>query len=330
MNPVTSFAAEPRQAGLSPSFALQLSRRGGKMTTFAIPSGDKLSINRLRLAEFLRSRRDRLQPADFGLPSFRRRRTRGLRRDDVAELAGISVTYYTWIEQARELNLSREVVESIAGALRFNGAERKYISTLAGLPASDELNFGDKLHPAVAHILQDSSACALVRDQWFNVVAASALAREVFSIGQDPHSKNIIWRLCFDSNFSSIWTDHKKELQLCIGMFRQSLANDPESSAGNRLLQELNDHPGFAGLWNACDVELQPSPQDYFREEPWEVQHPKVGLIRFHRISMSVPCSNQSVLKMISPADDMTRKKFQHLSSRHPDFVEARASIKIA
>jgi len=272
------------------------------------------NINRIRLAEFLRSRRERLQPVDFGLPVFRRRRTTGLRRDDVAALADISLTYYTWIEQARELNLSRGVVDSIAGALRFNSAERKYIATLAGLPANDDPDFGDKLHPTVAHILGDSSACVLVRDQWFNVVDASPLARVVFSIGTNLLRNNVIWRLCFDTNFSAIWTEHKRELELYVGMFRQSLAIDPGSNAGNHLLQELNNHPDFATLWNACDVELQPSPEDYFRDQPWELRHPDLGLIRFYRISMALPGSKHA-LTVFSPADEITSKTFEQVSS---------------
>ena len=272
------------------------------------------SINRIRLAEFLRSRRERLQPVDLGLPTFRRRRTSGLRRDDVAALADISLTYYTWIEQARELNLSREIVDCIAAALRLNGAERKYVATLAGVPADDDPNFSDKIHPTVAHILGDLSACALVRDQWFDIVDASPLAREVFSIGTDPLRDNVIWRLCFDSSFSSIWTEHERELKLYVGMFRQSLATDPESITGNRLLQELNNHPDFATLWNACSVELQPSPEDYFREQPWELRHPQHGPIRFYRIGVALPFSKH-VLTMFSPADDNTGRQFARLSS---------------
>jgi len=272
------------------------------------------STNRIRLAEFLRSRRERLQPMDFGLPTFRRSRARGLRRDDVAALADISLTYYTWIEQARELNLSRGVVDSIAGALRFNSAERKYVATLAGVPANDDPDFGEELHPTVAHILGESSACALVRDHWFNVVDASQLAREVFSIGREPFRDNVIWRLCFDSSFSAIWTEHERELKLYVGMFRQSLANEPESTEGNRLLRELSNHPNFETLWNACDVELQPSPEDYFRDQPWGLQHPDVGLIHFYRISMALPGSKR-VLTMFSPADEISSKKFEQLSS---------------
>jgi len=276
------------------------------------PPVNKSSINRIRLAEFLRNRRERLQPADFGLPTARRRRTPGLRRDDVAELAGISLAYYTWIEQGRELNLSREVLDSITGALRLNIAERNYVATLAGLPSNDEIDFGYKLHPTVLHMLQDSSMCAYVRDPWFNVLDASPLARKVLSMSQGG---NVLRRLCFDRSYGSMWSDHKHWLRLLIGQFRQSLANDPESSAGNRVLQELSSHPDFASLWNTCDVQLQPSPEDFFREEPLEMQHPDVGLLQFHVIAVALPNCNQCALVMFSPSNDITSKKFQQLSS---------------
>ena len=279
---------------------------------------NKSSINRIRLAEFLRNRRERLQPVDFGLPTPRRRRTPGLRRDDVAELAGISLAYYTWMEQGRELNLSREVLDSITAALRLNIAERNYVATLAGLPANDEADFGYKLHPTVQHILQNSSMCAYVSDPWFNVLAANPLAQKVFLMGQEPG--NVMRRLCLDSSFSSMWSDYKHWLRLLIGLFRQSLANDPESSAGNRVLQELSSHPDFASLWNTCDVQLQPSPEDFFRKEPLEMQHPDVGLLQFHVIAVALPNCNQCALVMFSPSNDITSKKFKQLSLNNSHF----------
>jgi len=158
------YIVESPQRGISPrSYAYAGRLRHRTSACQGDVAVNNSSINRIRLAEFLRSRRERLQPVGFGLPVFRRRRTNGLRRDDVAALADISLTYYTWIEQARELNLSREVVNNIAGALRFNSAERKYIATLAGVPANDDSDFGEKLHPTVAHILEGSSACARPR-----------------------------------------------------------------------------------------------------------------------------------------------------------------------
>ena len=91
------------------------------------------SGSRGELADLLRSRRDRLTPADMGLPAGTRRRTAGLRREEVAQLAGVSTTYYTFLEQGRDVRPSRQVVTALASALRLSSAERAHLFQLAGI-----------------------------------------------------------------------------------------------------------------------------------------------------------------------------------------------------
>ena len=88
---------------------------------------------RSELADLLRTRRNRLTPADVGLPAGSRRRTAGLRREEVAQLAGVSATYYTFLEQGRDVRPSRQVVAALAGALRLSSAERAHLFQLAGI-----------------------------------------------------------------------------------------------------------------------------------------------------------------------------------------------------
>jgi transcriptional regulator with XRE-family HTH domain len=277
-------------------------------------------INRVRLAEFVRSRRERLQPEDLGLPVLKRQRTPGLRRDDVAELAGISLAYYTWIEQARDLRLSRTVLDDLAKALRLNEAERQYILTLAGFEAAEGVSVEEeqKLHPTVAHILgEHSTTCAILCDAWFNVVAASPLGREVLFVTTESWpEQNLIWQLCHNRDHASIWKDWQSELRLIVGMFRQSLAKRPHSVAGNRVLEKLSEHPFFASLWTKYDVQLKPSPEEYFREEPWELRNHAVGQLRVHRLGVCLPTQNQRMLTIFSPSDAETMRKFAHLTLR--------------
>src|SRR5581483_834351 len=96
------------------------------------------SPSRGELAELLRTRRDRLTPADVGLPAGTRRRTAGLRREEVAQLAGMSTTYYTFLEQGRDVRPSRQVVTALASALRLSSAERAYLFQLAGIALAAE------------------------------------------------------------------------------------------------------------------------------------------------------------------------------------------------
>src|SRR6266700_6711821 len=107
--------------------------------------------SRSELAELLRTRRDRLTPADVGLPAGSRRRTAGLRREEVAQLAGVSATYYTFLEQGRDVRPSRQVLAALAGALRLSGAERAHLFQLAGASApADDGDRVEALNPALS------------------------------------------------------------------------------------------------------------------------------------------------------------------------------------
>jgi transcriptional regulator with XRE-family HTH domain len=101
------------------------------------------STNRAWLGEFLRSRRERLSPKDYGFPVMSRRRSPGLRRDEVAQLSGISIAYYTWIEQGREINMSADVLNSIARALGFSEAERAHLFALVGIEIAENSRGND-------------------------------------------------------------------------------------------------------------------------------------------------------------------------------------------
>ena len=91
-------------------------------------------VRRHELAAFLRSRRERITPEQVGLPLSGRRRTPGLRREEVAQLAGVGVTWYTWLEQGRDINASEQVLAAIAATLLLDPYERAHLYTLAGQP----------------------------------------------------------------------------------------------------------------------------------------------------------------------------------------------------
>jgi transcriptional regulator with XRE-family HTH domain len=94
-------------------------------------------VRRRELADFLRSRRERITPDQVGLPAGRRRRTPGLRREEVAQLSAVGVTWYTWLEQARDIQVSAQVLDAIARALMLDPPERAHLFVLAGVPDPD-------------------------------------------------------------------------------------------------------------------------------------------------------------------------------------------------
>ena len=95
---------------------------------------ERRAIRRSELAAFLRSRRERITPEDVGLPGGHRRRTAGLRREEVAQLAGVGVTWYTWLEQGRPIRASVQVLETVARTLRLDPIERQHLFRLAEVP----------------------------------------------------------------------------------------------------------------------------------------------------------------------------------------------------
>jgi transcriptional regulator with XRE-family HTH domain len=140
------------------------------------------------LGQLLRSRRERLVPADVGLPAGRRRRTAGLRREEVALLANLSATYYTFLEQGRPVRPSAQVLDALASALRMSAAERRYLHVLAygpgGVsgPALTGSAPPERLDPAVAGLVQRLEPFpTLVKGRRWDVLAANPAARELFA-----------------------------------------------------------------------------------------------------------------------------------------------------
>src|ERR1700761_1079858 len=136
-------------------------------------TGSVASARRTELAAFLRTRRERIQPEDVGLPPGTRRRTAGLRREELAQLAGVGVTWYTWLEQGRKINASVQVLDAIATTLRLDATERAHLFRLADVPgASAPADCGDCPLPSeVQRILDSIPYPASVTTERFDLLA---------------------------------------------------------------------------------------------------------------------------------------------------------------
>ena len=142
------------------------------------PRANGTSSRARELADLLRSRRGRLRPAEVGLPAGARRRTQGLRREEVAQLAAISTTYYTFLEQGRDVHPSRQVLDALARALRLNPAERAHLHELAhghSMPTAPET--AEVLVPSVAALVARLDPYpTYVTGRRFDVLAANRAA----------------------------------------------------------------------------------------------------------------------------------------------------------
>jgi transcriptional regulator with XRE-family HTH domain len=268
------------------------------------------------LGAFVRSRRERCSPADFDVVRFGRTRTPGLRRDEVAQLSGVSIAYYTWLEQGRDINPSPSVLNAIARTLRFSPAERAYLFTLAGLDEAQQSNPGSKhLHPTLAYLLSSGEAvCSIKYDCWFNVLASTPLARAVLGLVDDR--ANVIETVFGDAAQRRLWFDWEAEARMLAGMYRVALAQWPDDPEAEPRLQRLRGLPDFERIWNDYSVSSRPSPDEYFRDQPWHLRH-EVGLLSFHRIALSVPTNSRRELCLYSPADDVTAERLHRLTLRN-------------
>jgi transcriptional regulator with XRE-family HTH domain len=202
------------------------------------------AIRARELADLLRSRRDRLQPGDVGLPPGVRRRTRGLRREEVAQLAAISSTYYTVLEQGRDVRPSRQVLDALATALRLDGAERAHIHELVhGAPLAGPPAVAESLPPTVVALVDRLDPCpTYVTGRRWDVLAANRAARALWTdwTARPPQDRNLVWWMFTDPGAREVMVDWQAEASALLGRFRGSEARHPGDPGFGELLERLH------------------------------------------------------------------------------------------
>lgn len=211
-----------------------------------------MSDNARELADLLRSRRDRLLPADVGLPASGRRRTRGLRREEVAQLAGISTTYYTFLEQGRQVSPSRQVLDALARALRFTPAERDHLHALAQ-------NRGASARPAVETLIPEVTALvehldphpAYVTGRYWDVLAANRAARALWTdwAALPAEDRNMLWWTFTDPAARTVLVEWEGEARALLARFRTAAARHPGDPAFAALSERLHGSSAEVQAW---------------------------------------------------------------------------------
>src|SRR5437868_5837754 len=157
------------------------------------------SERRQALADFLRQRRARLSPTDVGLPPGFRRRTPGLRREEVAQLANMGTSWYVWLEQGRDVHPSAQVLESLAQALRLTLNERRHLFLLAGQPLPPRaFPLEESASPTLQRVLDDLNPNpAYIMGRRWDYLAWNKAANGLFSISEatSPYTRNLLWRV---------------------------------------------------------------------------------------------------------------------------------------
>ena len=257
---------------------------------------------RAEFADLLRSRRGRLTPADVGLPAGARRRTPGLRREEVAQLAGVSPTYYTFLEQGRDVRPSRQVLAALAQALRLSATERAHLFQLARVapPAADEDARAEVLAPAlgamVAHL---DPYPAYVKGRRWDVLAANRAARAVFTdwMARPPEDRNLLWWTFTDPEARKVFVDWEHEAAATLARFRAAAARRPGDPEFAELIERLQRaSPEVRSWWPRHDV--LPVAGGVKR-----LHHPAVGDVTFQHVVLQVADRPEQTLVSFTSAD---------------------------
>ena len=271
---------------------------------------------RAELADFLRTRRERLTPDDVGLPSGGRRRTPGLRREEVALLAGVGVTWYTWLEQGRDINASVQVLEAIAGTLRMDSQERWHLLQLAGVtvvaPGSPCHVVGeagqailDQLDPFPATVLSQRYEI-LAYNRAYNALAGDLDAR-------DPGERNQLWLFFTDPHWRDLCIANRAEAAAhLVGTLRAGLADHLDDPLWTELVRRLREaSEEFDALWRRHDVVDRALPAKDFRSPVGDLH---LQLTRFHAGQLP----GGARMMVYTPRDEITRARLHQLVAADP------------
>jgi len=270
------------------------------------------AARRKEFGAFLRSRRERLTPAAVDLPSGFRRRTPGLRREEVALLAGVGITWYTWLEQGRDVQASAEVLAAIADSLRLEAAERRHLFALAGRapilpPAQGEEHVDESLWRMLASLDQQP---AYVMGRRWDVLAwnpaAAALFGDYGKLSGDE--RNILHMLFANPAHRRLLLDWQELAPRSLAMFRTESARYAGDADFLRLIAKLEAaSPDFRRWWLAREV-LPP------RAGHKRIRHPTAGRMTFEYSSFAVTGDRDLKLVVYTPlAEDDTVAKLRRL-----------------
>lgn len=277
-------------------------------------AGAMRSHRRDELREFLMSRRARVSPEEAGLPAGGgRRRTPGLRREEVAVLAGVGASWYQWLEQGREISVSPQVLDAVARVLRLSDAERRHLYLLAGMnPPAPEVapeqkrancdglrRLIDTWMPYPAHIM----------DLYYNCVMYNDAAAIVLGMRPDI-TQNCLIDFFVDPLYRSRSHSWERNARTVVAQFRAACAARPDDEGFQAVLAEVSEASAeFRAMWDRRDIE----DQGQIRKE---LEHPLVGLLVVESTAMKVPARPDLSIVLHTPLDEAnTAAKLEWLAS---------------
>ena len=257
------------------------------------------------MSDFLKSRRARLSPSDVGLPSGRRRRTPGLRREEVAELASVGLTWYTWLEQGRDIRVSGEVLAAISAALRLSASEEEHLFRLAGR----------EVPPKAAPEVFVPARLRWVLDRWDpfpahvtgrrrDLVAWNRSSEEINRWSELPADRrNLLWFVFRTERARQLLVDWQAEAASSVAAFRSEAGPDLSAPDFRDLVNELTTTSvEFAEMFSRHDVQPR-------KAGTGRIQHPELGRLELEFTSLQVLEEPSLRLYLYSPANEESEAK---------------------
>ncbi|MEK4007230.1 helix-turn-helix transcriptional regulator [Paenibacillus sp. FSL H3-0333] len=266
------------------------------------------SERRLALGNFLRKLRTSISPHDVGLSAGSRRRTQGLRREEVAQLASIGLSWYTRLEQGRNISPSVGVLESLASALKLTPNERRHLFLLSGESLPPQLAAAEeKISPSVQMMLDEFNPNpAYVIGRRCDFLAWNAAAEAVFSISRPspPHDHNLMWRQFTDPVWREGSEDWHDVSQRIVAEFQTSRARYLEDVSFSNLINDLKSVSAeFTRMWQHHDA---PSSLDGYKK----LYHPELGVLEFEHITLQFPNDPDQRIMLYLP-DTATKSRLE-------------------
>jgi hypothetical protein len=267
-------------------------------------------VRRRELADFLRSRRERITPEMVGLPVGRRRRTPGLRREEVAQLSAVGVTWYTWLEQGRDIQVSAQVLDAVARSLMLDPGERAHLFVLAGapdpVPSQDCPSVSESVGLTLRQ-LEPFPAC--VMNSRYDIIAYNTTyGRLVDDLDAlPPADRNVMWLVFTHPMWRDSVVDLDEVRRRCTAQLRAAMAEHVAEPVWKCLVKRLEQaSPEFREIWREHEV-VQPS------NRPKRFLNSQVGLLNLEHTSMWLGPRSGTRMVVYTPLDDETRLRLERL-----------------
>lgn len=279
---------------------------------------------RRQLIDFLKGCRARLTPGEVGLPDTNRRRTPGLRREDVAALAGVSVTWYTWLEQGRNIQVSADVLERISQTLRMSADEREYLFALVQhRPAPPIVTRTNEVTPTVSRMLDALGVPAIVMTARWDVIAWNSLARVFRDYDKLlPEKRNLLRLLLVDDDsYKGDPAAFETMARRVLSKFRVDYSQTPDDPSFDELIEELSARcPIFHRLWSRPEVVGRSEAVAF---------HPLFGGLTLEHSSYVPEGSPGLRLVIFVPYDDASIVKLRTLAAEEQAAPRRRSGSKV-